>query len=43
MNEDFIFGVILGGLVVGLVMSKTVRDGFKDLILGVINKFKGKE
>jgi hypothetical protein len=43
MNEDFIFGVILGGVVVGLAMKKSVREGFKGLVLGVINKLKGKE
>lgn len=43
MNGDFIFGVILGGVIVGLAMTKSVRKGFKDLVLGVINKLKGKE
>lgn len=40
--DGFIFGVILGGLVVGLAMTKSVRDGFKDLVLGVWEKITGK-
>ena len=43
MNGDFIFGFILGAVVTALAMTKSVRKGFKDLVLGVINKLKGKE
>ena len=39
----FAFGLILGAVVTALAMTKSVREGFKDLFLGIVNKFKGKE
>lgn len=41
--DGFIFGVILGATVTALAMTKSVREGFKELILGVWNKIKGKK
>lgn len=38
--DGFIFGVISGGLVVGLAMTKSVRIGFKELVLGIWERIK---
>lgn len=41
--DGFIFGVILGSVVTACAMTKSVRDGFKELVLGVWNKITGKK
>lgn len=36
--DGFIFGLILGATVTALAMTKSVRDGFKDLWNGIFKK-----
>lgn len=42
MNGDFIFGFILGAVATAIVMTPKHLKGFKDLILGVWERLKGK-
>jgi hypothetical protein len=36
--DGFIFGVIFGAVVTACCMTKSVRDGFKDLWNGIFKK-----
>lgn len=36
--DGFIFGVILGAVITACAMTKSVRDGFKDLWDGIFKK-----
>ena len=36
--DGFIFGVILGAVITACAMTKSVRDGFKDLFNGIFKK-----
>lgn len=40
MDGGFIFGVILGAMVTALAMTKSVRIGFKELVLGIWERIK---
>ena len=39
----FAFGFILGAVITALAISKSVREGFKSLIIGVWERIKGKK
>lgn len=43
MNGDFIAGFILGAVITALAVSKSTREGFKSLIVGVWNRIKLKK
>lgn len=43
MNGDFLAGFFLGALITALAMTKSIRKGFKDLIVGVWERIKGKK
>lgn len=43
MSGDFIFGFILGAAITAIAKTAKHRKGFKDLIVGVWERIKGKK
>ena len=44
MNGDFFAGFFLGALITALAMTKSIRKGFMELVIGVYNRiFKSKK